>query len=69
MQIQYISEMLNIPELQIHQILPMNADEIQIEAVPMASKQCCPICLSDEAVTLKGSNGLRTVRHLPAFEK
>ncbi|WP_240422249.1 transposase family protein, partial [Paenibacillus periandrae] len=35
----------------------------------MASKQGCPICRSDETVSLKGSNGLRTVRHLPAFEK
>ncbi|WP_420832577.1 transposase, partial [Paenibacillus periandrae] len=68
MQIQYISEMLNIPELQIR-FLSMNVDDIQIEAVPMDSKQCCPICQSDEAVMLKGSNGIRCVRHLPAFEK
>lgn len=69
MQIQYINEMLNIPELQINQILSISADEIQIEAVPVGSKQGCPICRSDETVSLKGSNGLRTVRHLPAFEK
>lgn len=69
MQIQYISEMLNIPELQIRQFLSVSADEIQIEAVPVCSKQCCPICQSDEAVMLKGSNGIRSVRHLPAFEK
>jgi len=69
MQIQYINEMLDIPELQIHQILPMNADEIHIEVVPVAKKQCCPICRSDEFVTLKGSNEPRTIRHTPAFEK
>ncbi|MDQ8737159.1 transposase family protein [Paenibacillus sp. LHD-38] len=69
MQIQYINEMLNIPELTIHQILLMSADEIHIEVKPLAPKQCCPVCHSDEFVTLKGRNGMRTVRHLPAFEK
>ena len=68
MQIQYISEMLNIPELHILNIT-MGRDEVQIEAVPVAKRQCCPICLSDKAVTRKGSNGTRTIRHLPAFEK
>jgi molybdopterin/thiamine biosynthesis adenylyltransferase len=31
MQTQYINEMLDIPELQIHQILPIPADEIHKE--------------------------------------
>jgi len=69
MQTQYINEMLNIPELQIHQILPVGADEIHIEATLVAKKQCCPICLSDEYVILKGSNDPRKVHHLAAFEK
>jgi len=69
MQTQYINEMLDIPELQIHQILPVSAEELHIEVTPIAPKQCCPICRSDEFVILKGSNGMRKVRHLPAFEK
>jgi transposase len=69
MQTPYINEMLDIPELQIHQILPMSADGIHIEVIPSNPKQCCPICRTDEFVTLKGSNGPRTVRHTPAFEK
>jgi hypothetical protein len=69
MQNQYINEMLDIPELEIRQILPMSAEELHIEVTPVAEKQCCPICRSDEFVILKGSNGMRKVRHLPAFEK
>jgi transposase len=69
MQTQYIKEMLDIPELQIHQILPMSADEVHIEVKPASQKQCCPICRSDEFVILKGNNHPRTVRHLPAFGK
>lgn len=69
MQIQFISEMLNIPELQIRQFLSVNTDEVHIEAVPVDSKQCCPICQSYEAVVLKGRNGIRCVRHLPHLRK
>jgi transposase len=69
MQTKYINEMLDIPELQIQQIMRMNADEIHIEASPVAPKQCCPICRSAEYVTRKGSNDTRTVRHLSVFEK
>ncbi|WP_161795180.1 hypothetical protein [Aneurinibacillus migulanus] len=38
MQIQYINEILDIPELKIHQILPMNTDEIHI-GVPLYRHQ------------------------------
>ncbi|MEC0094418.1 transposase family protein [Paenibacillus macquariensis] len=69
MQTQYINEILNIPELQVQQILRKCADEIHIEASPVAHKQCCPICRSDEYVTRKGYNDTRTVRHLYVFEK
>lgn len=69
MQTQYINEMLNIPEVTIRQIISMNDDEVHIEVTPVAQKQCCPICRTDEFVTRKGSNHLRTVRHLPVFEK
>jgi transposase len=69
MQTQYINEMLDLPELQIRQILPISAEELHIEVTPVAQKQCCPICRSEEFIILKGSNGMRKVRHLPAFEK
>jgi transposase len=68
MQIQYINEMLQIPEVQINQIQFVSDDEMHIEVAPVAKKQCCPICQSDQYVIRKGSNGLRKVRHLPAFE-
>ncbi|OMF26761.1 ISL3 family transposase [Paenibacillus sp. FSL H8-0548] len=69
MQIQYINEMLDIPELQIKQIVRISADEIHIEVTPIAQKQCCSICRSDEYVIRKGSNDIRSVRHTPAFGK
>ncbi len=69
MHTQYINELLDIPELKIHQILSINHDEFHIEALPLSDKQCCPICKSDQNVIRKGSNNMRTVRHLPVFEK
>ena len=69
MQTQYINEMLDIPELQIHQIRFVHHDELHLEANPLSDKQCCPICKCDQDVIRKGSNGMRSVRHLPAFEK
>jgi len=44
MQTQYINEMLDLPELEIHQILSIDAGEVHIEAVPLGDKQCCPCC-------------------------
>jgi transposase len=64
MQNQYINELLNIPELHVNQILSICLDELHIEAVPVACRQCCPICLSAQHVIRKGTNGIRTVRLL-----
>jgi len=69
MQTQYINEMLNLPELKIHQILSIDDDELHIEAIPVSDKQSCPCCGSDQDVIRKGTNGPRFVRHLPVFEK
>lgn len=69
MQTQYINELLNIPELKIHERLSIHNDEFHIEAVPLDNKQICPCCASDQGVIRKGSNGKRTVRHLSVFEK
>jgi len=69
MQTQYINEMLDLPELKIHQILSIDADELHIEALPIGDKQCCPCCGSDHDVIRKGANDRRIVRHLPVFEK
>ncbi|MEC0090296.1 hypothetical protein [Paenibacillus macquariensis] len=46
MQLQYINEMLEmpeIPELQIHNILSIDGNEVHLEATPVAYKQPCPI--------------------------
>jgi len=69
MQTQYINEMLNLPELTIHQILSIDDDELHIEAVPLGDRQCCPCCGSDQNVIRKGKNDMRRVRHLSVFEK
>jgi len=58
MPIQYINEMLDIPELQIHKIRSIAAEELHIEAIPLSHKQCCPMCKSDQDVFRKGSNGM-----------
>lgn len=69
MQTQYINELLDIPELKIHQILSIDADEVHIEAWPVCDKQCCPLCGSDQAVIRKGRNAMRRIRHLAVFGK
>lgn len=69
MQTQYINEMLGLPELKIHQILSITTDELHIEALPVCDRQCCPCCQSEQDVIRKGSNDMRTVRHLSVFEK
>ena len=69
MPIQYINQMLNLPELQVDRILFIDTDELHIEASPVAYKQNCPFCGSAAGVSRDGSNGMRRVRHLPAFEK
>lgn len=42
MQIQYINEMLDIPELQVRQIRFMATDELHIEAIPAAINNAVP---------------------------
>ncbi|WZY35732.1 transposase family protein [Bacillus sp. FSL W8-1122] len=69
MQTQYINELLNLPELKVLQFLSIDTEEIHIEAQPLKDKQCCPCCESDQSVIRKGSNDMRTVRHLCVFEK
>lgn len=49
MHTQYINEMLDLPELKIHQILlSFDTDELHIEALPLSDKHCCPCCQSDQ---------------------
>jgi len=69
MQPQYINEMLGIPELHINKILSIDTNEIHLEATPVAYKQACLICDSDEFVTRDGRNNPRKIRHLAIFEK
>jgi len=69
MQNQYISEWLDIPALQVLNVRTLHPDEIHIDATPLEERQSCPICLRDQHVIRKGSNGMRTIRHLSAFEK
>ncbi|MEK5400528.1 hypothetical protein MHB64_33030 [Paenibacillus sp. FSL K6-2859] len=50
MPVQYINELLELPELQFHSVLSINAAEVHLEASPVAYKQPCPICYSEKAV-------------------
>jgi transposase len=69
MQNQYNSEWLGMPALQICEVRTLNAKELHIDAIPLEDRQSCPVCGSVQHVIRKGSNGRRTIRHLPVFEK
>jgi hypothetical protein len=61
--------MFSLPELNVIQILHIDTDELHIHAEPLAEKQPCPCCGSEQHLIRKGARGLRCVRYLPAFEK
>lgn len=67
MPLQYINELLGLPELQLHKILSMDAQEVHLEASPVAYKQPCPICHSEQDVKRDGRNKPRKIRHLSIF--
>lgn len=69
MQNQYINQMLGLPELQIHNIVSIDTNEVHLEATPVAYKQACPLCHSEQAVKRNGSNSPRKIRHLAVFGK
>lgn len=69
MQLQYINDMLGLPELQIHEIQSIDANEVHLLAAPIACKQSCPACHSEQFVKRDGSNKLRKIRHLAIFGK
>ncbi len=68
MQNKYISEWLNIPALQIRDVRSLHTDELHIDATPLDERQNCPLCLCNRHLIRKGSNGMRTIQHIPAFE-
>ncbi len=43
MPLQYINEILGLPELQLHKMVSIDAKEVHLEAVPVAYKQPCPV--------------------------
>lgn len=67
MPLQYINEMLGLPELQLHQIVSMDTQEVHLDAPPVAYKQPCPICDSEQDVKRDGRNKPRKIRHLSIF--
>lgn len=67
MPIQYINELLGLPELQLQQIVSMDATEVHLEATPVAYKQPCPLCHSEAFVKRDGRNSTRQIRHLSIF--
>ncbi|MDT3426634.1 hypothetical protein J2Z22_002160 [Paenibacillus forsythiae] len=69
MPLQYINEMLGLPELQLHSVLSLSATEVHLEASPVAYKQPCPICCSEQAVKRDGRNKSRKIRHVSVFGK
>lgn len=69
MRIQYISELLDLPELTNIQMLSIDSEALHLEAQPVEPIQCCPICQLKEPVIRKGYNAARVIRHLPVFGK
>ncbi|MEC0373694.1 ISL3 family transposase [Paenibacillus chibensis] len=61
--------MLGLPELQLHSVLSQNATEVHLEASPVAYKQPCPICHSEQSVKRDGRNKSRKIRHVSIFGK
>lgn len=69
MPLQYINELLGLPELQIHSVLSINETEVHLEAKPVVYKQACPLCHSEDAVKRDGRNTPRKIRHVSIFGK
>jgi len=66
---QYIDRFVNIPEVNVQQVMEFDKKTIHIQICPRAYKQACPICRSDRSVIRRGSNPTRKVRHTDAFGK
>lgn len=69
MPLQYINELLGLPELKPQQIVSIDAKEVHLEAAPVAYKQPYPLCHSKAAVKRDGRNSARQIRHLSIFGK
>nr|WP_270165616.1 transposase family protein [Paenibacillus sp. SYP-B4298] len=67
MPLQYINEILGLTELHLHKIVSIDAQEVHLEASPVAYKQPCPICHSEQHVKRDGRNKPRQIRHLSIF--
>ncbi|WP_296973789.1 transposase family protein [Thermobacillus sp. ZCTH02-B1] len=66
---QYTDLFVNLPEVNVQQIVEIDKQTIHIQIVPKSCKQACPICRSDRSVIRKGSNQTRKIRHTDAFGK
>jgi hypothetical protein len=67
MPIQYINELLGLSELQLHSVVSIHETEVHLEASPVAFKQACPLCHSEEAVKRNGRNTPRKIGHVSIF--
>ncbi|AET61210.1 transposase IS204/IS1001/IS1096/IS1165 family protein [Paenibacillus terrae HPL-003] len=67
MPLQYINELLGLPELQLQQLVSIDTKEVHLEASPVAYKQPCPLCHSEASVKRDGRNRTRQIRHLSIF--
>ncbi len=50
MPLQYINELLELPEQQLHNVLSINTTEVHLDASPVAYKQPCSICCFEQSV-------------------
>jgi transposase len=69
MPLQYINELLELPELQLHSVLSIHPMEVHLEASPVAHKQPCPICHFEQAVKRDGRNKPRKIRLVSVIGK
>ncbi|MEK4474923.1 hypothetical protein NSQ91_17020 [Paenibacillus sp. FSL R7-0048] len=69
MPIQYINELLGLPELQHHSVVSIHETEVHLEASLVAYKQACPLCHSEEVIKRDGRNTSSKIRHFSIFGK
>nr|WP_081590235.1 hypothetical protein [Brevibacillus massiliensis] len=51
---QYTDLLVNLPEVNVQQIVEIDEQTIHFQIVPKSRKQACPICRSDRSVIRKG---------------
>lgn len=65
---QYIEKLLRMPEVKLQTVEIETNQEVYLLVRPVAYVQPCSLCQSIQSVIRKGTNEIRTIRHLSCFE-